>query len=100
MKTFYESTHCTSQKHCKVCRATSEDGKTLRTEFLKRYPELKVVDFECPQQRRWGWQLGDMVAQVATPIARALGLDCIDKQTLQLKAESPCAKRKRLLNQL
>lgn len=38
--------------------------------------------------------LGDIVASVATPIAAALHLDCVDQETKQLKPESPCAKRK------
>jgi hypothetical protein len=44
--------------------------------------------------------LGDKVAAVATPIARALGLPCIDPQTKDLRPESGCAKRKAKLNQL
>jgi len=43
---------------------------------------------------------GDAVALVATPIARALGLPCIDTQTRHLRPESPCAKRKRDWNAL
>ena len=42
--------------------------------------------------------LGDAVAAVATPIARAMGLPCIDPVTKQLKPESGCAKRKAALN--
>jgi hypothetical protein len=42
--------------------------------------------------------LGDMVAYVATPIARALHLDCIDPATGQLKPDSGCQKRKTWLN--
>lgn len=42
--------------------------------------------------------LGDLVGKVATPIARALGMDCIDKSSGQLKPESPCQKRKEMLN--
>lgn len=44
--------------------------------------------------RRPGPGLGDLVAAVATPIARALGLPCIDPATQQLRPESGCAKRK------
>lgn len=43
--------------------------------------------------------LGDLMGKFATPIARVLGLDCIDKQTNQLRPESPCAKRKAWLNE-
>lgn len=43
-------------------------------------------------------RLGDKVAAVATPVARALGLPCIDPATKQLRPESGCAKRKARLN--
>ena len=99
-KSFYESPHCVGEVHCGVCRSTTEKGEKFRTSMLKVYPALGKVDFDCPKKRRWGWQLGDMVASIATPIARVLKMDCIDKQTQQLKIESPCAKKRRLLNQL
>jgi hypothetical protein len=44
--------------------------------------------------------LGDAVAAIATPIARALGLSCIDPATQQLRPESPCAQRKAALNRV
>ena len=44
--------------------------------------------------------LGDAVAAIATPIARALGLSCIDPATQQLRPESPCAQRKATLNRI
>jgi hypothetical protein len=52
----------------------------------------------CHRYRHMG--LGDLVASVATPIARALGLPCIDPATQQLRPESGCAKRKAALNRL
>lgn len=42
--------------------------------------------------------LGDLVHAVAKPIAVALGLDCIDPATRELRPESPCAKRREKLN--
>jgi hypothetical protein len=42
--------------------------------------------------------LGDIVSAVATPIARIIGSDCIDKETNQPKPESPCGKAKERLN--
>jgi len=42
--------------------------------------------------------LGDVIAKVATPIARALNMPCVDPQTKQLKPESPCSKRRAMLN--
>ncbi len=44
-------------------------------------------------------KLGNAIATVATPIARALNLPCIDPETKQLRPESGCAKRKDMLNQ-
>jgi hypothetical protein len=42
--------------------------------------------------------LGDLVGKIATPIAAALGLPCVDPATRQLRPESPCARRKAALN--
>ncbi len=42
--------------------------------------------------------LGDKIAQVATPIARALKMPCIDPETNQLRPESGCAKMRDNLN--
>lgn len=44
--------------------------------------------------------LGDIVGTIATPIARFLKLSCIDPNTNQLRPESPCAKRKKALNDI
>lgn len=44
--------------------------------------------------------LGDVVAKVATPIARVIGMNCIDPATRQLKPDSGCSKRQRMLNDL
>src|SRR5215813_9744901 len=43
-------------------------------------------------------KLGDAVASIATPIARALNLPCVDPLTGQLNPESECAKRKAAMN--
>ena len=43
-------------------------------------------------------KLGDAISTIATPIAKAVGADCIDKETGQLKPESGCAKRRQKLN--
>lgn len=45
-------------------------------------------------------KLGDAIATVATPIARALDLPCIDPATNDLRPDSPCARRKQKLNDL
>jgi len=43
-------------------------------------------------------KLGNAIASVATPIARALHMPCIDPVTQQLRPESGCSKRKEMLN--
>jgi len=42
-------------------------------------------------------KLGDAISTVATPIAGALGMDCVDDQG-QLKPESKCGQRKDSIN--
>jgi hypothetical protein len=44
-------------------------------------------------------KLGDTISVFATPIARALGMDCIDPITNELRPESPCFKAKQALNE-
>lgn len=51
-----------------------------------------------PAQKSIG--LGDAIAAVATPIARALKLSCIDPVTKQLRPDSGCAQRKAALNRI
>jgi hypothetical protein len=46
------------------------------------------------------FKIGDKFAAVATPIARALKLPCIDPPTKELRPESRCAKWKARLNRL
>jgi hypothetical protein len=43
--------------------------------------------------------LGDLVHAVAMPIARALHLPCVDPQTKKLRPESPCAARRKKMNE-
>lgn len=66
-----------------------------RRRIRKKYSFNNAVPVGVPSTR-----LGDLVAKVATPIARALGLGCIDKRTGQLKPRSGCAKRKNWLNSI
>lgn len=55
------------------------------------YRLARAARRKLPAPRRG---LGDLVGAVATPIARALRLPCIDPATQQLRPESGCAKRK------
>ncbi len=43
-------------------------------------------------------RLGNAISAVATPIARALNMPCIDPETNQLRPESGCAKMRDNLN--
>jgi len=45
------------------------------------------------------WQWGDAVSSWATPVARALGMDCIDPYTRQVRPDSGCGQRIDALNQ-
>lgn len=44
--------------------------------------------------------LGDRVEKLAKPIARVVNSKCLDKETDQLKPQSPCAKRRDGLNKV
>jgi len=44
-------------------------------------------------------KLGDAISTVATPIARALNLPCIDPETNQLRPESRCNKARIAMNE-
>ena len=94
---FFASIHCTSGKHCRTCRNDGWRGAAFRADMLARYPDLGQREFACPHGRKWGVQWGDVVERVAKPVAKALKLDCLDANA-RLKPESPCAKRKRMLN--
>lgn len=43
-------------------------------------------------------KLGDIISNVATPVARFFQLDCIDPQTNTLRPDSPCNQRRLALN--
>lgn len=44
--------------------------------------------------------LGDMIAIIATPIARVFRLKCVNKKTGRLRPGSRCDRRKLRLNQI
>jgi hypothetical protein len=69
---------------------------------------VETRDFECPEGAKIGQTenlpkpkmgLGDMIEKAAKPIAKALGMDCLDDQD-KLKPESPCAKRRDKANEI
>jgi hypothetical protein len=60
---------------------------------------VEIESFSAPPFKVPPKGLGDMIEQLAKPIAKALGLPCLDKDS-QLKPESPCAKRRDALNKM
>jgi hypothetical protein len=60
------------------------------TKVRRVTPEIRQACRAKPKS----FGLGDAVASIATPIARALRLPCIDPATKKLRPESGCAKRK------
>lgn len=50
-------------------------------------------------ERTTGIPFGDIISAVATPIARALNLPCIDPATKKPRPESPCGKAIQKLNE-
>lgn len=70
--------------HCATCKQDA------------RWRESRGIGV-CPHGRH-KMGLGDLVALVATPIARAFRMDCIDPKTNDLRPDSGCAKRRSQLN--
>jgi len=71
---------------CIHCLANNLCGKHL-IDFAPTLPQTSSIT-----------GLGDVIAKVATSIARALNMPCVDPQTKQLRPESPCSKRRAMLN--
>lgn len=70
-------------------------------------PAVSILTNKCPlPEPRWPevtlprQGLGDWLAKFATPFARIIGLNCVDRKTGQLLPESGCARRKAALNRL
>lgn len=99
MKPWLDTLFCKNRISCFKCRKDAE--------FRRRLFDDKRVDspdFACPPERG-GWTadglpgIGDRVEAAAKPIAKAMGLPCLDS-TGKLKPESGCAKRRDALNKL
>jgi len=67
----------------------------LLTQFQRPATPVAAPPPPAPGKMRG---LGDLVHRVALPIARALGLNCVDKTTGQLKPDSRCQQRRNALN--
>jgi hypothetical protein len=53
----------------------------------------------APSKKKSGLGLGDRIERIVKPIAVALKAPCLDEEK-RLKTESPCAKRRDVLNKL
>jgi hypothetical protein len=76
--------------HCSHCRHNPDWRAKVKA------PE------ECPEgwtQDRLPPKVGTLIGKIATPIAHALRLPCVDRETKKLKPTSGCAKRKRALDE-
>ena len=49
---FLTSTHCTSEAHCKPCRATLT-GKKWRDSLIAAFDDLTENMFDCPKGKPW-----------------------------------------------
>lgn len=77
------------RKDCEDNNLPVLDPYDIETLICEQHPEV------CSDKIRG---LGDLVEKVAHPIAKALGLPCLDQQTQQLKKGSPCWQRRNALN--
>jgi hypothetical protein len=59
MKTFYDSEHCLSRAHCKTCRS-KKGGRSFRESLMGHFDDLKVRDFECPENVPWNPEEGQL----------------------------------------
>ena len=83
---FTSSNACSSRVHCRACRTDAAWRQSAGAPVVCPFGVSELG-------------LGDRIAAVATPIARAFGMNCVDRTTRQLKPESACARAKKRLNQ-
>ena len=88
---------CRWRERANVCQQCRTDGR-FRASIGA--PDACPHGYTPENLPRKSFGLGDAVASIATPIARALGLPCIDPATKDLRPESKCAERKAALNKL
>lgn len=96
---FTETTACKSKAHCRTCRNDQGwRGRVGAPEICPHGITEKGPFRDNPAPKIEGF--GDLVSFVATPIAKAIGMPCVDKKTGRLREDSGCAKRKNALNKL
>lgn len=54
LSSFFDSNICKNEQFCNICRSL-EQGRRWREFQVKRFPELQIVDYECPL-RPWGYK--------------------------------------------
>jgi len=48
---FFDSIHCKSEKHCRVCRKKF-GGRAMRKQWAALF-NIAAVDFDCPNGKEW-----------------------------------------------
>jgi hypothetical protein len=92
MKTFFDSIHCTSEAHCKLCRG-KHLGRDLRASWSKKF-NIDKVDFDCPKGYEWDYKpryrpalhVSDDGAK--TEIPYNLRYDAIKKESLDINSST------------
>ena len=81
---FLESTHCTSEAHCKTCRSTLR-GKEFRDTLVASFDDIRENMFDCPLKKPW---IKTHVKMVGKKVFLD-GKECLpcQKQTESLKAK-------------
>jgi hypothetical protein len=72
----------------------------IRQEYAMPKKPCNLATIPEKVKRRKPIGLGDAIAKIATPIARAAKMDCVDPATGQLKPDSGCFQRKAALNKI
>src|SRR5207245_1071022 len=93
--------HISKERAC-PCVQNPRAGLVLNTRTCSFFADMptRIVNPYGSRSLKQMRGLGDVVERMAAPIANALKLDCHDKETGELKKESPCGKRKDKLNKV
>jgi hypothetical protein len=73
MTSFFQSSHCQSQAHCRTCR-DFVNGASFRASLQSIFKDLATPDFPCPKGLPW------------TPISTSKTTPSIEEQFLQAKS--------------
>ncbi|HEX3717852.1 MAG TPA: hypothetical protein VH595_07775 [Verrucomicrobiae bacterium] len=83
-----------------IVKFSPEAWMKIRQEYALPKKPCNLATIPEKLKRRTPLRLGDAIAKIATPIARAAKMDCVDAATGQLKPDSGCFQRKTALNKI